>query len=385
MPFNKLSYSGQNTLSPPMTIALTGGQSFLLPPGQGVIGTFGAVAPQITGFTLSGQYYVNLGPYTVLQYYDSNLQCFRNAPLVSGRPTVISSDGTNFQLTNSTGAAVGALITNTGSGLTNGFNTVAVTSSANGSTWNTIVGGSINTTVTITAAGASYTVPPNIVFNPPASQGATPYILPTGYVTLTSGAITGVTITNGGAGLVAAPTIQVINSPNDTTGNGGVLTVNATLINSGKLTALYPTYCGTNGTGVHTFTFSPASTIAATMIMNFTVSGITVVAGGAGYGNAQPFAIITAGAQIGGAAAAGLLNPAFDINLVFPRNASIQGTSTAGGAVTGTGLVIADAGYGFQAVPNLFPIAGGSGLATTQAQVTATVSGANDVCVIQSI
>jgi hypothetical protein len=53
--------------------------------------------------------------------------------------------------------------------------------------------------------------------------------------------------------------------------------------------------------------------------------------------------------------------------------------------LTATGLVIEDAGYGYEAVPNLFPLAGGSGLATTQGQITATVGAQNDVCVIQSV
>ena len=71
--------------------------------------------------------------------------------------------------------------------------------------------------------------------------------------------------------------------------------------------------------------------------------------------------------------------------MLISRPAKIQGTSTAGGALTATGLVIEDAGYGYEAVPNLFPLAGGSGLATTQGQITATVGAQNDVCVIQSV
>ncbi len=385
MPINKIS--GFSSLLPALLIGLSGGESYLLPPGQGVVSAFGGsgnpAALNPSGFTLTGQYLVGLGPYSVLQMFDSVLQVWRNIQWAGNTPITISSDGQNFRISNLTGCPVGALITNAGTGLTNGFNTVTVTPSAGVSTWNTIVGGAINTTVSITTAGSGYTKPPVLVFNPPANQGSTPYVLPTAVCTISAGAINAVTVTNQGAGLVAAPTITVINQPGDTTGAGGVLTANATLSGSGTLLWMSPTYNGTPLTSVPTFTFSPASTIAATAIMNFTISGITVGTAGAGYGNAQPFAVLTAGAQVAGTAAN--TNPAWDKGLLISRSANIQGTSTAGGALTATGLVIEDAGYGYEAVPNLFPLAGGSGLATTQGQITATVGAQNDVCVIQSI
>lgn len=385
MSLNKLS--GFSSLLPALVFALSGGESYLLPPGQGIVSVFGGsgnpAALNPSGFTLSGQYQVGLGPYSVLQTFDSVLQVWRTIQLAGGAPILISSDGQNFRISNLTGTPIGALITNAGTGLTNGFNTVAVTPSSGGSTWNTIVGGAINTTVAITAGGTGYTKPPILVFNPPASQGTTPYVLPTGVCTISAGVVNAVTVTNQGAGLVAAPTISIINQPGDTTGANAVLTPNATLVGSGTLLWMSPTYNGTALTAVPTFTFSPASTIAATAIMNFTITGITAGTGGAGYGNAQPFAVLVAGAQVAGTPAN--TNPNWDKNLLISRSAKIQGTSTAGGALTATGLVIEDAGYGYEAVPNLFPLAGGSGLATTQGQITASVGAQNDVCVIQSV
>lgn len=382
MPVNRIGYSGQNPFSPALIQALSPGESFILPSGQGVVGTFGSTASQFTGFTLSGQYLVNIGPYLCLQVYDALLQVWRDYAY-GGVPAFFSSDGTNYRVANTTGTPVGALITNAGTALTNGFNTVAVTPSAGSSTWNTIVGGAINSTVTITTAGTLYTKPPVLQFVPPAGQGSTPYILPTGYCTISGGAINAVTVTNIGAGLVAAPSIVVINQSGDTTGSGGVLTVNATLASSGTLLWMAPSYVGTGLTAVPTFTFSPASSIAATAIMNFTVTGITVGTAGAGYGNAQPFAVITAGQLVAGTAAN--TNPLWQKGIIFPRNVSIQGVSTAGGAITATGLLTADAGYGFQDVPNLFILAGGSGLATTQGAATATVGGQNDNFLLYSL
>lgn len=379
-------------LYPPMLIALGPGQVWLLPAGQGIASTFGGTQQGFTGFTLTGQYFVNLGPYTSLQAFDANLQTWQNISPSDGAPVLISSDGTNYRLANTTGCAVGALVTAGGTGLTNGFNTVTATPSAGGGTWNMIVGGGINPTLQIAAAGTLYTQRPIVLFNPPSNQGSTPYILPTAVAAITSGIISTVTVTNVGAGLVAQPTIMVLNAPGDTTGSGGSLACTAALTGSGTVTALYTTgNYGTLGlTAVPTFSFSPASTITATAVCNFTVTGISTVAAGAGYGNAQPVALMTAGQQNTGTAALLGGNPYFDKSLVFPRNVSIQMTSLAGGGV-GTAATVAaatihDGGFGFQLVPNIFPVPGGSAVAvTTQAQFTAIVGGQNDVTLVQPI
>jgi hypothetical protein len=153
---------------------------------------------------------------------------------------------------NTTGTPVGAIITNAGTGLTNGWygyvpsftgiaipgqsgpalpgtavsivngaaslgNTAqTVTPSAGGSLWNAFVGGAVNTTITFTTsttvyqngpfggtgtaytanAGSNYTRPPLIVFTPPPNQGAQPYILPTAVCTISGGAINSITVTS---------------------------------------------------------------------------------------------------------------------------------------------------------------------------------------------
>src|SRR6266404_7666127 len=101
MPVNKL---GAGTpLYPPMVVPLAGGQTYLLPGGQGVAGTFGATTQGFTGYTLTGQYLVNLGPYCSLQMYDSTQQIWRNVSAANGTPIFFSSDGTNYRLANTTG------------------------------------------------------------------------------------------------------------------------------------------------------------------------------------------------------------------------------------------------------------------------------------------
>jgi hypothetical protein len=148
---------------------------------------------------------------------------------------------------------------------------------------------------------------------------------------------------------------------------------------------MYPTDPGTVLTAVPTFTFSPASTIAATAVMNFVATGFTVGAGGVAYGNAQPFLVLAPPAIVAGTRASNVAGPIADTALTLPRASWINGTSTAGGAVTATGAVVADAGFGHQAVPNGIVIAGGSALATTVAQVTITVGGITDTSYIQPV
>ncbi len=277
MPFNKLG-AGTNLL-PGLPIALSQGETFLLPSGQGVLGTFNAQTGNLvaTGSVLTGQYIVNLGAVSAAQVLDTGSQQWITFAKGPSNDATISSDGKSFRIVNPSGTPASAAISNAGSGLTNGYNTVAVTASTGGSTWNTFVGGAINTTVTITTAGANYTVPPILVFVPPANQGSAPYILPTAYCTISGGAISAVTVLNAGAGLVSAPTIQVVPQPSDTTGGGAVLTVNATLAGSGTLLYLAPNYLGTSLGTAPTLTFVPASTIAATVTLTSATGSVDTI------------------------------------------------------------------------------------------------------------
>lgn len=393
MAFNKIGALGYTQTLPAYQASLSASETFLLPAGQGVVGTFGATSGALTGWTLNGQYIVELGKYTLLQYFDPVLLVWRNYG-GAGMTGSFTSDGTNFRIANLTGTAVGAIITNAGSGLTNGFygydqngnaitiqngtqtsgnSTFTITPSAGSSRWNAIIGGAINTTITITTAGSNYTKPPLLVFNPPASQGAQPYVLPTAYCTISGGAINAVTVVNQGAGLVAAPTITVIPQPGDTTGGGAVLTVNSTLAGSGTLLWMSPAYNGTALTSVPTFTFSPASTVAATAIMDFTVTGATVTTNGSGYASGVTWSVVEGATQVAGTAAN--TNPVFDVGILQTRPAQLTVTTVAT-TLSGATINVVDAGHGFPAVPaNIYPQYG-SGV--TQGVITPTVGGQTD-------
>jgi hypothetical protein len=342
----------------------------------------------------AGTYYVEPGPVTSLQFLDPASVQWRTinaTPLAGG--FYVESDGGNYRLANLSGCPIGALITNAGAGYTNGVGAAAtglvITPSAGGSVWVPVVGGAINSTVTITAGGSSYSFPPLLVFSAPPPGG----IQATGVCTVSAGAINSVTVTNQGAGYVTAPTITLYNDFRDTTGNGGVLTVNATLVGSGSLLAMYPSSAqnaafaagvgghGTALTAVPTFTFAPASTTAATAVMNFCLTGFTVTAAGAAYG-AGTFGLQTVSGLVAGAAAANTAGPISHTGLTVPRPGLITGTLSGGGIAT-AGSVVTDPGFGFQAVPALTVASAGTTVATTIAQAAATVGGIADTSWVQ--
>lgn len=370
-----------------MALNRQGGSGILLPPNYQVSVPGAAGVPAYAGagplslaagsaFVIpAGQYVVHTGPYTFIQYLDPVLGCWRTMDETPGTPRYITSDGASWRVVNLSGCAVGAFITNVGSGYTSA---PTVTASAGGSTWKAIVGGAVNSTVTVSAGGSGYTLPPIVLISAPPTGG----VQATAVATISGGAVSAITVINQGAGYAAAPTITIIRDPRDTTGYGATATT--TLTGAGTITAILCTSPGTAQTAVPTLTIAGGggSSAAATAVMCFAATGFTVGTAGAVYGNAQPFAIITTGGLVGGSAGA-VVNPSLDRYLFTPRSANIAGTSTAGGAIQTTGAVITDPGL-FQAVPTGIVLAGNS-VPTTQGQVTITVGGVSDTVLIQPI
>jgi hypothetical protein len=279
--------------------------------------------PCATWVIPGGSYNMSLGPYSLLQFYDTVGGFWRSVESQNGLQNV-DSDGSNWRIANLTGSPVAGIITNAGSGLTNGFNTVTVTPSAGGSTWKTVVGGAINATITITAGGAGYTIAPLLFIDPPPAGG----VQATATCTISGGAINAVTVTNQGAGYSTAPLVTIVNQAGDTTGAGGVLTVNATLAGSGTLTAMIALTPGTVLTAVPTFTFSPASTIAATAVMCVTSTAVTTT-GLSHAGNGSLTLIgsaLTAGSSV-------LVNPAINTGFFTPQIGYCAPQTAAGACV----------------------------------------------------
>jgi len=431
MPFNKIS--GGSVNYPGYPIGMTPGAVLMLPPGQSNPGAFGSVnLPQlgVPKLTLTGQYTLDLGLYSVLQVYDSSLNYWRSVARggPNGWPVTISADGYNYRVVNTTGCPVGAVITTNGSGgiagfygyqefgpgsqlltavtiqngLTSSGNTLATaTASSGGSLWNLMIGGSVNTTISVSgtvyqngpysagsgaltaSGGSSYTAPPFILFFPPPNQGAQPYFLPSAYCTLSAGAVNAVTVLNQGAGLLGLPGIAVIPQPGDNTGSGAVLgwtSSNYTDPNAGALTALWPASYGSALTAVPTFTFAGTNiptSAAATALMDFTITSITTGTAGVGYGT-TPGAVIFQGIS---AASSDITNPALDKWLNSGPVAPPLNVATS----TGTGTLAGPfQGYGFQAIPKYCAIPNGTAAPSTANASTVVVGGAQDVIYLRS-
>jgi hypothetical protein len=198
-------------------------------------------------------------------------------------------------------------------------------------------------------------------------------------------------VTNQGAGLVGVPGITAVPVPGDTTGGGATLTINPTLAATGVLLAMWPAAntlasaastqpipqaapYGTPLTAVPTFTFNPASTIAATAIMNFSITGFTNTTPGVGY--------VAAGGVINGGIVAGSAantNPMFDKNMQIP----IPPVFTVA-ATTGIPTLTGFQGVNYQAIPNYAAFSTGAAPGTAAVQ-TPTVGGVNDTILFMSL
>lgn len=383
---------------------LAAGQSFLVPPGKWTI---------------------VVGPYSKLQWLDPVASIPATATVapsnvwravrqgLTGQAARIVSDGGNFRIINDSGCMAGAAVTNVGSGYTNGVNGVGVTSSAGGSLWRSVVGGLISGTVTTpTPAGSNLTYPPICLIPPPPVGG----IQATAHATISAGAIASVVIDNQGGGYTTAPTLFMIADPRDpnnpefnpgaatplvmpgvavTAGAIAAASAGGTLMNhlpamcsmfataftltgTGTIAGIYCVDPGTAVTSLPTLTVASGAG-AATALANFSVTAFVATSGGAGYGNAMPFAVRT----ITGLATATTVNtqPALEKFITQPRPSLISGTSTAGGAITATGQIVQDGGIGFQVVPLMVVdtgITGGAAPPTAVANATATVGGTTD-------
>jgi len=313
----------------------------------------------------AGNYAVNLGPYTELQYLDPVTGIWRTQ-LWPGQDGQFAIDGANYRLANLTGCPVAAVITTalatgaaTGIGVT--ATLMTVTASSGSSTWCPIVGGALSLTcvtgVTGSSVGAGYLFPPTAIISapPPGGLQATAHV--TGIPTTGALLAAQVIIDNQGAGYpvastgISTATITFVNDPRDTAGSGATVRLGAT--GTGQLTALYPLTQGVPLTGAPTLAFGVGAA-GATSIMNFTVTAIA-----SGTTNTQTYAtgttpIVTTIGNIVSATPA-WTNPIHEKASTFPRPARIQ-AGLASNVVTSTGAVVEDGGFGIQQAPSAIVI-----------------------------
>ena len=330
----------------------------------------------------SGLWWINPGPYAVIQFNDPVTNGWIKYTSVNdATATYVNSDGDNFRIANLTGCPIGAFITNVGSSYVQA--STVVTASAGGSTWQPIIGGAINGTVTITSGGSGFTAgyQPSLYISPPVNGG----VQATGTVTTSGGVINAVTITNQGAGYTFNPTILVVPNPFDP--NIGsivnpVLTLGA-LTGAGTLTGLLMLTPGTPQTAVPTLSITGAgSSAAATAVMAWTITAVTVGTAGV----AVPGSIVqinSVGGLVAGTAGA-VINPLIGQNLILPRPANIYAPVSAGAVGT---PVILDGGL-FEAAPTsmITSVTTTSALAATTAPAaTFTMGGTTAYVVMQPV
>lgn len=347
----------------------------------------------------AGNWMVQPGAYSNVQMWDQHSYLWRNLTPAPQTPCVVSSDGANFQVVNTTGGVIGAVITNAGTGGTNGFygynqaltaitiiggSTTAgnsgctATLSAGGGLLNVFVGGAISTSVTVTNGGSGFAEAPSIIVVPPASQGAQPYIPATAVVNgFSGGAITSITVTNQGAGYVAAPTFLVVPQEGDTAANYQAVVLTPTLTGSGTVTAVTVASPGTAAVAtLPTIAFAGASapaSAAATALANFSIVSVAISATvGSNYGASQP--TYTVATNTTAPPSPIYTNPATQLGLIQPQaQPNIWSVCAAGGTMTGSTGTVFFGGYGFYSVPTAVVMGQGTG-----ALWTVTAGGNND-------
>lgn len=316
----------------------------------------------------AGSWGVGTGLYSSLQEFEPVTGIWRNIGNDAGTTfRWINSDGVNFRIANQTGQVVGVLVTTAGAGYTSA---PTITDNGGTATYQAVIGGALNTSITIANGGKNYTYPPSIQISAPGNPG----VQATATCTISAGAINAVTVVNQGAGYTNAPTISVINDPRDTTGQSASLT--CTLTGAGTVTAVLVTNGGTAVTSVPTLTFTGGgytTTAAGTAIMCFTTTAYTVTSAGSGYsGN-----VLVTG--LGGfpATSPSYTNTYIQSLLVRQRPAFYAG-AIASTALSATGQTLYDGGI-FPGVPTGYV----TGFATgSAAQASFSVGGVTDTVLL---
>ena len=334
----------------------------------------------------AGRWYVDPGSVSIIQFLDPENGVWRTMPgsAQRGQPQQILSDGFTRRIANLTGCPVAAIVA--GGGTNFSQSNAIVSANIAGSTWLPIVGGSLSV-ASIVAAGAGYTVAPQVYISPPPT---TPGVQATAYATIASGTVSGVTLTNFGAGYTSATVAALIlPSPLDTnianiTQASVRIILNAA--NASVITAVLPTNFGTPIPSASlsslTLTASGGSGSGATItpVILQTVTAATTTGGGSMGTVAAPARIITVGGVPTSTSA--IVNPGIELTSFRPRHADINVTTNASGVISAP--VISDGGL-FAAVPSAAVIVGSTAATYTAATVTLTTGPATDLVLIQPV
>jgi hypothetical protein len=301
----------------------------------------------------AGTWFLDTGPYTCFQEFDP-IQGQWISPGGDGfnaGPQYVNSDGFNYRAVNLCGCIVGANVTTAGSSYTQAAAPTVTFTNAASAAATAIIGGAVNTSVTVTNGGSGYLWAPLVFLDSPPSLG----YQATATCTISAAAVNAVTINNQGAGYTNVPNLYFINDPRDTIGIGA--TAVATLTGAGTVTQLIITNQGTPNTTLQPVIAFSSGSAAAFPIMVRAIGGVSMTTAGSGYsGN-----VVVEGFGNGQTSAANVLtNPKWTTNLVRTRvGVVLVGTATSGGALTGGGASLIDGGIYAGSNPTPVIIGGG--------------------------
>ena len=351
-------------------MGLVYGGANVTPSSRGQATTVMSLAAASSYVIPAGSWGVGTGLYSVLQELDPVTGIWRNIGNDAGSTfRWINTDGNSFRVANQTGQVVGALVTTAGAGY---VTAPIITDNGGSATYQPVIGGAVNTSVTVSNGGKNYTYAPIVQFATPGAPG----VQATGTCTISGGAVTAVTVVNQGAGYTSPPAISFINDPRDVTGIGAQ--ASCLLTGAGTITAVLVPNGGTAVSSVPTLTFSGASTsgAAATAIMNFTTTAYTVTSTGSGYvGN-----VMVTG--LGGfpSTAPSYTNTYIQSLLVRQRPAYYAAALTLTN-LTATGQTLYDGGI-FPGVPTGYVLGYSGATITSAAQVSFTCGGVTDTILL---
>lgn len=322
----------------------------------------------------AGSWLIWPGQYSVLQFLDPVTGIWRIMPAGErGGPQVITSDGFTRRIANLTGCPIAARVDNGGTGYTQA--TATITASTGSSTWQPIVGGQCSV-ISVGTAGASYTMQPLVLIPAPPSPG----VAATAVANISAGSVTGVTLTNIGAGYTSIPTAVILPNPADP--NYATITQASVVlgtVGSGKITAALCTNNGAPVTSAPTLTpaGSTGTTATLTAVLLQTLTTLTMVSAGTGYDAS------TEVQTVGGLAGAGAnTNPAIEMTNFRPRKASVKPTIT-GGTLAATGTIYDGGLFAVGTAPTAVILT--NGVPTTAASVTLGLGSANDTVIMQQL
>lgn len=337
-----------------------------------------SLAPGDTIILQAGTKAISIGGGLFLQYLDPQTGIWRDEYSNRVGPLTIPSDGFTRRIANLTGCPIAAVVTGGGTGYPASASCTAVSTGTGGSTWTPIIGGQLSV-VSITAAGLNYAVPPLVIIPAPPQPG----VVATAYAVLTAGSVTGITLTNVGAGYLTAPTATIVPAPNDLNYQSSVTAITPATVTFGLTGAgvVSAVLCTNNGAAVTT---APTVTVSGTGGSGSTVIGVllqTVTAAsisGAGIGYGTAAEITTIGGY--NTSTEAFTNPSIEAKGFIPRKAIIGPPTLTATSLTAVGTIV-DGGL-FVSAPTAIVMS--NGVPTAGATVLLTLGSAPYTAGIQT-